>query len=118
MDDIHTRIDAPLGLRRSLLESALDAGTMITGLDKVKQITGDKDAFTGQLRELIHQLVDTAQHLHDALPPLPDEFAVKQGERQQNNLRENAQDHEDNEREKLEKDLGEIRKRMANVIRA
>ena len=118
MDDIHTRIDAPLEIRKSLLESAIDAGDMIKGFDKVRQIAGDKDNYTGQLRELIHQLVDTAQHLHDALPPLPNEFAAKQGEKQQNKLRENAQDHEENEREKLEKELGDIRKRMANVIRA
>ncbi len=119
MDHIHTRVDRPLELRKHLLESAIDASDMLKSCDRMKQLVSDKDLFTNQIKELLKQLAQEADRLHGALPPVPEDLFKNQKKQgvQSPSVKNVQRDAYLNEREKLERDLEEIKRRMTHVVR-
>lgn len=113
MEHIHTKIDSPLELRKQILESAIDADDMMKNCNSIKQMVDDKDLFFNQIKELLKNLRSEVERFHDSLPPLPQEF--KEEPKKKVEQKSNKYSSYMNEREKLEKGLDDIRKRMANV---
>ncbi len=113
MDHIHTRIDRPLELRKNILESAIDASDMLKNFDQLKQIVEDKDLFIGQIKQNLNDFTNEVSKLKDILPPIPEEFneKAKKAAPKKNGKYVAYM----SEREKLENDLNDIRKRMAKV---
>ena len=112
MDNIHTRIDKPVEIRRDILEAAVDVTEVLKSYDKIQALNDEKKIFVGQLRASFKSLAKDMAEFGKGMPPVPDEFM--KGEKI-DWAKLSSSNGGDGRKKKIEADLEEIRGRLEKI---
>lgn len=77
-EDLHIRLDRPKGLRRELLESALQASEFLQVLERVHHWEEERILLQQEFTTLTRGLTAELDLFQKGIPPLPLEFLQKQ----------------------------------------
>ena len=120
MEHIHTQIQEPLNLRKNILESAIFATEVLRSSDDFVKFNNNNNIFMDQLKESVKQLHGELDRLQSILPPLPDEFnRIEIRPKRMIEVRKPAlkiQDSPQYSRNKFDRELEEIRAKMARLM--
>lgn len=105
MEHVHTRIDAPITLRKHVLEAALLATETGKFKETMQRFADNKKIFRNQLKVLLKQIQTDLETIGKSVPALPPELMGQPMER------EHFEQYMSNE-ERWEEDLDYIRKRL------